>query len=163
MSKQCLRQPRHSEATSTAITAITASGRSDRECGAVRSIDNIDHTSLRSATRSRPLARLDRLLRRWLPGYNYLRGPIAPIDGSSSSHSHSHSRPSADILGAGRSTSRLQQQQDTRNSVTVEVTASSLPMQKRKDGEVLLDAGIAKSEFCMKLEKLLRAKLIVKE
>ncbi|KAH8414849.1 hypothetical protein KR215_007302 [Drosophila sulfurigaster] len=161
MSKQCLRQPRHSEATST---AITASCRSDGACGAVRSIDNIDHTSLRSATRSRPLARLDRLLRRWLPGYNYLRGPIAPIDGSSSSHSHSHSGPSADILGAGRSTSRLQQQQqDTRDSVTVEVTASSLPMQKRKDGEVLLDAGIAKSEFCMKLEKLLRAKLIVKE
>ncbi|XP_060662871.1 uncharacterized protein LOC132795924 [Drosophila nasuta] len=157
MSKQCLRQPRH--------TASGRSDRSDRECGAVRSIDNtsIDHTSLRSATRSRPLARLDRLLRRWLPGYNYLRGPIAPIDGSSSSHSHSQSRPSADILGAGRSTSRLQQEQDTRNSVTVEVTASSLPMQKRKDGEVLLDAGIAKSEFCMKLEKLLRAKLIVKE
>ncbi|XP_034108740.1 uncharacterized protein LOC117570921 [Drosophila albomicans] len=155
MSKQCLRQPRH--------TASGRSDRSDRECGAVRSIDNtsIDHTSLRSATRSRPLARLDRLLRRWLPGYNYLRGPIAPIDGSSSSHSQS--RPSADILGAGRSTSRLQQQQDMGNSVTVEVTASSLPMQKRKDGEVLLDAGIAKSEFCMKLEKLLRAKLIVKE
>ncbi|KAH8387047.1 hypothetical protein KR093_004314 [Drosophila rubida] len=152
----------------------SGSGRSDRESGTV--LDN-DHASLRS-TRSRPLTRLDRLLRRWLPGYNYLRGPIVH---SSSSSIHIGSGVGgvgggrAERKGAlsGRRSSacvleqqRQQQQQQRHGSGQLSgagVGEVTLPVQKRKDGEVLLDTGIAKSEFCMKLEKLLRAKLIVKE
>ncbi|KAL7743591.1 hypothetical protein ACLKA6_013396 [Drosophila palustris] len=156
----------------------SGSGRSIRESGSGSGsvIDHLtDHSSLR-ATRSRPLARLDRLLRRWLPGYNYLRGAFANNGSSSSSGSGSSGstgsthidnrpetveplRPSLAVSrsGSGSVSSSVRTQ---RSAICVEPT---LPVRKRKDGEVVLDTGIAKSEFCMKLEKLLRAKLIVKD
>ncbi|KAM8721424.1 hypothetical protein ACLKA7_007318 [Drosophila subpalustris] len=149
----------------------SGSGRSVRESGngSGSVIDHLtDHSSYR-ATRSRPLARLDRLLRRWLPGYNYLRGAFANNGSSGSSGStgntHIDNRPETDAplrpsLAVSRSGSVSGSVRTQRSAICVEPT---LPVRKRKDGEVVLDTGIAKSEFCMKLEKLLRAKLIVKD
>ncbi|KAH8280815.1 hypothetical protein KR044_007004, partial [Drosophila immigrans] len=120
--------------------------------------DDDDHSSLQSM-RPRPLARLDRLLRRWLPGYSFLRGPL--VAESSSCLGQLATEPRGMRQGVAQPapslSGRQQQQQDE------EEEEETPRLQKRKDGEVVLDTGIAKSEFCMKLEKLLRAKMIAKE
>ncbi|XP_034485576.1 uncharacterized protein LOC117790285 [Drosophila innubila] len=144
----------------------SASGsRSVRESGngSVISVDHLtDHSSLRT-TRSRPLARLDRLLRRWLPGYNYLRGAIANASSGSGNTGNTIDRPETETPARRPSLAGSVEQQRSGHQVSAICVEPTLPVRKRKDGEVLLDTGIAKSEFCMKLEKLLRAKLIVKD
>nr|XP_032295676.1 uncharacterized protein LOC6635556 [Drosophila virilis] len=108
-----------------------------------------------SVSKLRPLARLDRLLRRWLPGYNYLRGAGGGIIGSSGGRQSP---------GTGAVTPPLNVVEQQRSGRQTPLTVDPpLTVRRRRDGEVLLDTGIAKSEFCLKLEKLLRAKLIVKD
>ncbi|XP_017054580.1 uncharacterized protein LOC108097055 [Drosophila ficusphila] len=75
------------------------------------------------------LARLDRLLRRWLPGYSYIRGKRRSPSGTS-----------------------------------VEIRAPFRGQRGREAREeVYLDTGIAKSEFCVQLEALLRKKHIKRQ
>ncbi|KMZ07591.1 uncharacterized protein LOC6739899 [Drosophila simulans] len=77
------------------------------------------------------LARVDRLLRRWLPGYSFIRGR------------------------------RL----STSETSIVQGTQGVRGRRKRMNNkeEVYLDTGIAKSEFCVHLETLLRNKLLKKQ
>ncbi|KAH8420478.1 hypothetical protein KR009_010803, partial [Drosophila setifemur] len=87
------------------------------------------------------LARIDRLLRRWLPGYNYLRGRRRSSSDISSARFRSRAAGSA---GSAQDVLELGQWRGAGS---------------RKRQEVYLDTGIAKSEFCVKLEVLLRNKL----
>lgn len=128
--------------------------------------------------RMRPLARLDRLLRRWLPGYALLRNLVTGGSSSSSAnnnvdestanrrtHAAAGGNQTEMTMASGGNNALAQQQQGA--GVRLESYASAvdptLVVRKRHDGEVYLDTGIAKSEFCLKLEKLLRAKLVEKE
>lgn len=127
--------------------------------------------------RMRPLARLDRLLRRWLPGYTLLRNLVTGGSGSSSSANNvdestasrrTHAaagRNQTEMTMASGNSALAQQQHGAGIRLTSYGSAvdPTLVVRKRHDGEVYLDTGIAKSEFCLKLEKLLRAKLVEKE
>lgn len=142
------------------------------------------------AIRSRPWVRLDRLLRRWLPGYTLLRslaagGASSDVATGSQQASAAAGNSQAEMdttgtgirigIGAGMTTTTSgqsalsQQQQLQQQRATVRLVSyggamePSLVVRKRQDGEVFLDTGIAKSEFCLKLEKLLRAKMVEKE
>jgi len=87
------------------------------------------------ATKLGLLARLDRLLRRWLPGYSFIRGKR---------------RSSSETSVAGESSQSNRRAYGRRG--------------RRGDRqEVYLDTGIAKSEFCVQLETLLRNKLLKKQ
>ncbi|XP_017114329.1 uncharacterized protein LOC108137256 [Drosophila elegans] len=86
------------------------------------------------------LARLDRLLRRWLPGYNFIRN---------------RRRSPSQITIAGGSCSGS-------GGHNIQVPRGKRGGRKGKQ-EVYLDTGIAKSEFCTQLEILLRNKLIKKQ
>eukprot|EP00099_Drosophila_melanogaster_P016251 NP_569878.1 uncharacterized protein Dmel_CG14631 [Drosophila melanogaster] len=81
------------------------------------------------------LARVDRLLRRWLPGYSFIRGKRLSTSETSIVHGCSHGTQA--VRGRG----------DRMNNKE----------------EVYLDTGIAKSEFCVHLETLLRNKLLKKQ
>ncbi|XP_037726198.1 uncharacterized protein LOC119557498 [Drosophila subpulchrella] len=83
------------------------------------------------------LARLDRLLRRWLPGYSFIRGKRR------SSSETSLSMAGGSSQGNRRAYGRRGRRGDWQ--------------------EVYLDTGIAKSEFCVQLETLLRNKLLKKQ
>lgn len=139
--------------------------------------------------RSRPWVRLDRLLRRWLPGYTLLRSLAA--GGASSDVATGTGQQTSAAAGnnqaematgttgtgigigtmttSGQNAFSQQQQHLQQQRATVRLVSyggamePSLVVRKRHDGEVFLDTGIAKSEFCLKLEKLLRAKLVEKE
>ncbi|KAH8416785.1 hypothetical protein KR222_004085, partial [Zaprionus bogoriensis] len=132
--------------------------------------------------RVRPLARLDRLLRRWLPGYGLLRSLMT---GGGGGGSGSNSSSSVAVGAGGVTASQLAEPEAVTAAAAVaaaetrqaDVTPSTedaqqlrreselpaLTARRRRDGEVFLDTGIAKSEFCLKLEKLLRAKLMDKD
>lgn len=125
--------------------------------------------------RMRPLARLDRLLRRWLPGYTLLRNLVTggsssstnSIDESTSSRrTHAADRGNQAEMATTSGNNALAQQQQGAGVQLPSYGGAvdpTLVVRKRRDGEVYLDTGIAKSEFCLKLEKLLRAKLDEKE
>ncbi|XP_017067514.1 uncharacterized protein LOC108105440 [Drosophila eugracilis] len=81
------------------------------------------------------LARLDRLLRRWLPGYSLIRGR--------------RSSPSEISISGG--------------STFGSRAAHGRRGRRGNKQEVYLDTGIAKSEFCDQLENLLRNKLLQKQ
>ncbi|XP_023174527.1 uncharacterized protein LOC111601911 [Drosophila hydei] len=155
----------------TATASCASGSRLDRDnnssCGSNSSngTDSINDSGSQRLSKLRPLARLDRLLRRWLPGYNYLRGISARsssssgVDGGGGGGGGS-GRRSPDTVSAPLPLDSVMEEQQQQQPLTTE---PPLSVRKRRDGEVLLDAGIAKSEFCLKLEKLLRAKLIVKD
>ncbi|XP_016986484.1 uncharacterized protein LOC108049709 [Drosophila rhopaloa] len=84
------------------------------------------------------VARLDRLLRRWLPGYSFIR--------------NKRRSPSETSMAGGSSF----------GSHNIQVGRGRRGMRNDKQ-EVYLDTGIAKSEFCVQLETLLRNKLIKKQ
>ncbi|EDV45148.1 uncharacterized protein LOC6556101 [Drosophila erecta] len=87
------------------------------------------------ASRLGLLARLDRLLRRWLPGYSFIRGKRNSSSETSMTQGCSFGRQAVRRRGGRRNDKR----------------------------EVYLDTGIAKSEFCVQLETLLRNKLLKKQ
>ncbi|XP_017851386.1 uncharacterized protein LOC108606048 [Drosophila busckii] len=119
-----------------------------------------------SSPRIRSLARLDRLLRRWLPGYNYLRGASSNHSSRSSRSGRSSSSNNCNAIGNGVTRASEQPRPVSRPSVQCEqqvVESPALQVRPRRAGEVYLDTGIAKTEFCLQLEKLLRAKLLVKD
>ncbi|EDX00852.1 uncharacterized protein LOC6523871 [Drosophila yakuba] len=87
------------------------------------------------ASRLGLLARLDRLLRRWLPGYSFIRG-----------RRHSPSETSM-IQGCSFGRQAVRRRGGRKNDKQ----------------EVYLNTGIAKSEFCVQLETLLRNKLLKKQ
>ncbi|TDG42040.1 hypothetical protein AWZ03_011524 [Drosophila navojoa] len=157
-------------ATASVMAASSRSGsRLDRDnnssCDSNSSngTDSINDSGSQRMSKLRPLARLDRLLRRWLPGYSYLRGITAK--GSSSGVGSGGGgggtvRRSAEQASMPSRLNSAMEEQQQQQPLDID---PPLSVRKRRDGEVLLDAGIAKSEFCLKLEKLLRAKLIVKD
>ncbi|XP_017871428.1 PREDICTED: uncharacterized protein LOC108619379 [Drosophila arizonae] len=159
---------RSTTATASAMAASSRSGsRLDRDnnssCDSNSSngTDSTNDSGSQRMSKLRPLARLDRLLRRWLPGYSYLRGITAKGSSSSSSgvSGGGGARRSADKASMPSQLNNAMEEQQQQQPLTID---PPLSVRKRRDGEVVLDAGIAKSEFCLKLEKLLRAKLIVK-
>ncbi|KAH8366603.1 hypothetical protein KR084_006465 [Drosophila pseudotakahashii] len=83
------------------------------------------------------VARLDRLLRRWLPGYSFIRGKR-------------RSPSETSMAGGGGGQQKVRGLRGRRQ------------VNDRKQ-EVYLDTGIAKSEFCVQLETLLRQKLLQKQ
>nr|XP_017006506.2 uncharacterized protein LOC108063806 [Drosophila takahashii] len=85
------------------------------------------------------LTRLDRLLRRWLPGYSFIRGKRRSPSETSMAGGGGGQQKAQGLRGGRR------RQVDDRKQ------------------EVYLDTGIAKSEFCVQLETLLRQKLLQKQ
>ncbi|KAH8325387.1 hypothetical protein KR067_004772 [Drosophila pandora] len=94
------------------------------------------------------LSRLDRLLRRWLPGYSYLRGRRRSA--STSSLLLEVTTCGGGSGGASVGLNTIQELGNRRRC----------GHQRSTKHEVYLDTGIAKSEFCLQLEVLLRNKLI---
>ncbi|EDW00204.1 uncharacterized protein LOC6564650 [Drosophila grimshawi] len=110
----------------------------------------------------RPLARLDRLLRRWLPGYNYLRGCAGNGNANANTNSNGNVGRQLSEMGAGRMPLKAMEEQRVERQRTLSIDVP-LTARRHRDGEVLLNAGIAKSEFCSKLDRLLQAKLSDKD
>lgn len=157
-------------ATSIRGTTSTSNDNNDNRLGTEPVEQESNHT-----IRMRPLARLDRLLRRWLPGYTLLRSLVT---GGSSSNSNSVDESTASrrrhaaaggnqtemsMTSGNNALAQQQQGAGMRLASYGGAVDPTLVVRKRHDGEVYLDTGIAKSEFCLKLEKLLRAKLVEKE
>lgn len=102
------------------------------------------------------LSRLDRLLRRWLPGYSYLRGKRRTAS-TSSLLLEVTTCGGGGSGGAGVGLNTIQelgQLAGNRRRCGHQRTTGS------NKHEVYLDTGIAKSEFCLQLEVLLRNKLL---
>ncbi|EDW82760.2 uncharacterized protein Dwil_GK10166 [Drosophila willistoni] len=97
--------------------------------------------------------RLDRLLRRWLPGYNYFRGASKmPRSETNLSANPSESLGATIVTDqVSKATLKRRQQQQAK--------LDRQQQKQQKKSEVYLDTGIAKSEFCVKLENILKTKL----
>ncbi|KAH8339546.1 hypothetical protein KR074_005732, partial [Drosophila pseudoananassae] len=102
------------------------------------------HGSSSTASKQGFLSRLDRLLRRWLPGYSYLRGKRR--SGSASSLLLEVKTCTGGGTGGGLN--------------TMQELGNRCGKRGNNKNEVYLDTGIAKSEFCLQLEVLLRNKLL---
>ncbi|XP_068154730.1 nuclear transcription factor Y subunit beta [Drosophila tropicalis] len=113
---------------------------------------------LRSTSSSKMnfVCRLDRWLRRWLPGYNYIRG--------ASKMPRSETDLSANPSGSLGTTivtdqvSKAAQKRKQQQQVKLD-RQQQKQQQQQKKSEVYLSTGIAKSEFCVKLENILKTKL----
>ncbi|KAH8246117.1 hypothetical protein KR026_010814 [Drosophila bipectinata] len=108
--------------------------------------ESYSHGSSSTASKQGFLYRLDRLLRRWLPGYSYLRGKRRSGSASASSLLLEGKTCSGGGTGGGLN--------------TIQELGNRCGKRGNNKNEVYLDTGIAKSEFCLQLEVLLRNKML---